>query len=148
MKEREKGGGGGKMAMQIQPRNLNGQAASYLLLFAGNGRRRAKRVRENSPPQGADEWQVAGGSGSGPTATGKGKSGKAPRGGVHTRSKALRHQGNLICYLYNNRGPGCQRAPATGGCDDGKGGVYAHVCNFDKGGGVICAAAHPRCKNH
>jgi hypothetical protein len=60
VKEREKGGGGGKIAMQIQPRNLNGQAASYLLLFAGNGRRRAKIVRENSPPQGADEWQVAG----------------------------------------------------------------------------------------
>ena len=79
---------------------------------------------------------------------GKGKAGKSTRGGVHTRSGALRHQGNLICYLYNNRGPGCQRAPATGGCDDGKGGVYAHVCNFDKGGGVICAAAHPRCKNH
>ena len=85
---------------------------------------------------------------SGSSGAGKGKNNKTTRGGVHTRSGALRHQGNLICYLYNNRGPGCQRAPATGGCDDGKGGVYAHVCNFDKGGGVICAAAHPRCKNH
>ena len=71
-----------------------------------------------------------------------------PRSGFQHRSGALRHQGKLICYLYNNKGPGCQRPAVSGGCDDGKGGSFAHVCNYETSPGQVCAAAHPRSKNH
>ena len=76
------------------------------------------------------------------------RGGKAARTGVQHRSGALRFQGKLICYLFNNKGPGCQRPAASGGYDGGKGGVFAHVCNFEVSTGVACVAAHPRCKNH
>ena len=78
----------------------------------------------------------------------RGAGSKAARGGMQHRTGALRFQGKLICYLYNNKGPGCQRPAVSGGCDDGKGGSFAHVCNFETSPGQVCAAAHPRCKNH
>ena len=91
--------------------------------------------------------QQKGGQGGGQN-SGRGRGGKGPRSGLQHRSGALRHQGKLICYLYNNKGPGCQRPVVNGGCDDGKGGIFAHVCNFVTSPGQVCAAAHPRSKNH
>jgi len=75
------------------------------------------------------------------------------RGGWQARNAAAIFQGNAVCYHFNIRPPAgqastCTRPPATGGCDNGRGGVYAHVCNFHSGGGVFCLQNHPRYANH
>ena len=45
-------------------------------------------------------------------------------------SKTARYQGNLVCFHYNNRNMVCSRKPVGDGCDNGRGGIFAHVCNF------------------
>ena len=54
-----------------------------------------------------------------------------------------------VCFDYNKIS-GCTRRQAKGcGCDDGKGGVFAHACNFlDTSTGKWCLAIHPRHSNH
>ena len=63
-------------------------------------------------------------------------------------NKTTRFQGNLVCFHYNNRNTTCTRKPEGDGCDNGRGGVYAHVCNFQLGGGKFCFGKHKRHEKH
>jgi hypothetical protein len=101
---------------------------------SGGGKQKSNQSNSNQPNQAGQ--------------SNRGRGSKPARSGFLHRSGALRFQGKLICYLYNNKGPGCQRPAVSGGCDDGKGGSFAHVCNFETSPGQVCAAAHPRSKNH
>ena len=75
------------------------------------------------------------------------------RGGSQFKGKVARQTVGgasfAVCFDYNKVG-GCTRRPAKGcGCDDGKGGVFAHACNFlDTSSGKWCLAIHPRHSNH
>ena len=76
------------------------------------------------------------------------------RGGWQARGAAATFQGNAVCYHYNSRpanaggSSGCSRPAAGAGCDNGRGGIYAHVCNFSLGNGQFCLQPHPRVGNH
>jgi hypothetical protein len=72
----------------------------------------------------------------------------AAKSTVFTRSTTVRFNGDLICYHFNNAGKGCGRQLKGSGCDNGKGGVYAHVCNHEFSSGLYCFAKHARCANH
>jgi len=74
--------------------------------------------------------------------------GRGGRSGTQQRGTAAKFGGNAVCYLFNSRKNGCPRTSKPGGCDDGKGGIYAHVCNFESSPGQHCLAAHPRHANH
>ena len=89
-------------------------------------------------------------SGTGAAAGRGGKTGArgGGRAGTQFRGTAAKFGGNAVCYLYNSRKAGCPRTAKPGGCDDGKGGIYAHVCNFEATPGNHCLAAHPRHANH
>jgi hypothetical protein len=54
-----------------------------------------------------------------------------------------RPQGKSVCFKYN-RASGCDRPRKAGGCDDGRGGVFAHVCNFEDRQGKPCFQQHCR----
>ena len=75
-------------------------------------------------------------------------SGRGGRAGTQFRGTAAKFGGNAVCYLFNSRKAGCPRTVKPGGCDDGRGGIYAHVCNFEATPGNHCLAAHPRHANH
>jgi hypothetical protein len=103
--------------------------------------------------------QNAGGRGDKRAANGRGQAGgsgnvaaaaagKGSRGNVFGRSTTVRFNGDLICFHYNNAGKGCGRQVKGGGCDNGRGGIYAHVCNHDYGNGSYCFSKHPRHSNH
>ena len=74
--------------------------------------------------------------------------GRGGRAGTQFRGTAAKFGGNAVCYLFNSRKAGCPRTVKPGGCDDGRGGIYAHVCNFEATPGNHCLAAHPRHANH
>ena len=74
--------------------------------------------------------------------------GKLNRAGVQMKGTAAKFGGNAVCYLFNSRKAGCPRTAAAGGCDNGRGGIYAHVCNYEISTGLHCLAAHPRHANH
>ena len=84
---------------------------------------------------------------------GGGGSGGSHRPGFDSsRGRAVRFNGSPVCFHYNNRS-GCSRAlkdknKPEEGCDDGRGGNYAHVCNYEMGGGRSCLAHHRRADNH
>ena len=69
-------------------------------------------------------------------------------GGDGDPSKTTKFQGNLICFHYNNRTTECSRKPEGDGCNNGRGGIYAHVCNFQMGGGKMCFGKHKRHEKH
>jgi hypothetical protein len=71
----------------------------------------------------------------------------APRGGNSTKTKGARHNGEPVCYHFNRVG-GCTRTAKGSGCDNGIGGVYAHVCNFEVSLGKYCLDKHPKAGNH
>jgi hypothetical protein len=75
---------------------------------------------------------------------------QAPSGksGIVARNAVVKYNGDLICFHFNNPGRGCGRAPRGAGCDDGRGGTYAHVCNFETSPGVYCFQKHARHANH
>jgi hypothetical protein len=70
------------------------------------------------------------------------------RSGIVARSGVIKFQNDLVCFHYNNAGRGCSRTPKGAGCDDGRGGCYAHVCNFETSPGQYCFARHARHANH
>ena len=74
--------------------------------------------------------------------------GKTGRGGTQLKGTTAKFGGNPVCFLYNSRKAGCPRTAKPGGCDDGRGGIYAHMCNFEQAPGQHCLAAHPRHANH
>ena len=59
-------------------------------------------------------------------------------------SKTARFQGNLVCFHYNNKTTECTRKAEGDGCENGRGGIFAHVCNFQMGGGRMCFGKHKR----
>jgi hypothetical protein len=63
------------------------------------------------------------------------------------RGATIKFNGDLVCFHFNNRA-GCTRPAKGSGCDNGRGGVYAHVCNYEFGNGVNCLAKHARHNNH
>jgi hypothetical protein len=65
------------------------------------------------------------------------------RSGTHVSRRVVLFNGNPVCFKYN-RATGCDRPRKMGGCDDGKGGVFAHVCNFEDQNGKACLQQHCR----
>ena len=63
-------------------------------------------------------------------------------------SKTVRYQGNLVCFHFNNRGSDCTRKAAGDGCDNGRGGIFAHVCNYLVSPGKLCFGKHKRHEQH
>jgi len=93
----------------------------------------------------------SGGFGGGFGGGGGGQAGPAPRGGAAVRGRGARFNtggsSHAVCFNYN-RG-NCGRPPKGCGCDDGRGGAFAHVCNFfDIATGKFCLLQHPRTGNH
>jgi len=80
-------------------------------------------------------------------------SGGNARGGNQIKGRVARYfvggTGYAVCFDYNKAG-GCSKRAAKGcGCDDGRGGVFAHACNFlDTSTGKWCMALHSRDGNH
>jgi hypothetical protein len=64
------------------------------------------------------------------------------------RGANAKFNNELVCFHYNNAGRGCSRPAKGNGCDNGRGGAYVHVCNFELGNGTYCFARHPRHANH
>ena len=78
--------------------------------------------------------------------------GRQAKGGVQVKARVARlFQGGSsygVCFDYN-RGGVCNRKPGVVGCEDGRGGQFAHVCNFlDPGSNKFCLAKHSRVGNH
>jgi hypothetical protein len=75
--------------------------------------------------------------------------GKSGGGAVRSRGARFQHGGRQfgVCFDYN-RGI-CNRRAAGCGCEDKKGVIYAHVCNFFlTSANKYCLASHPRVGNH
>jgi len=82
---------------------------------------------------------------------GGGMAGSVTRGGAAVRGRGARFNtggsSHAVCFNYN-RG-NCSRPPKGCGCDDGRGGLFAHVCNFfDMATARFCLLQHPRTGNH
>ena len=89
------------------------------------------------------------GGGRGGGATGGGSA----RAGNSTRGRVARYfvggTGYAVCFDYNKVGGCTKRTPKGCGCDDGRGGVFAHACNFlDTSTNKWCLALHDRASNH
>jgi hypothetical protein len=69
-----------------------------------------------------------------------------PREEGQTKGKGAKLNGDSVCYHYN-REAGCSRTVKGAGCDNGNGGVYAHVCNFESSPGVYCLSRNPKVGN-
>jgi len=73
------------------------------------------------------------------------------KGGVALRNRNCRYstggQTYSVCFKFN-RG-GCRRPSKGVGCDDSRGGLFAHVCNFfDSATSKFCLNQHPTDGNH
>jgi hypothetical protein len=82
---------------------------------------------------------------------GAGSAQPAAKGGAMARSRQARYllagRSYAVCFDFN-RGT-CNRKPAGCGCEDSKGVVFAHVCNFYfTANSKHCLAAHSRVGNH
>jgi len=77
----------------------------------------------------------------------RGGSTAGARGGNQVRSKTAKFNGDNVCYHFN-RASGCTRPSKGAGCDNGSGGVFAHVCIQETSPGVYCLAKHPKAGNH
>jgi hypothetical protein len=93
--------------------------------------------------------------GSGPAAaagnSGGGAGPAGAKGGALARSRQARYllagRSYAVCFDYN-RGA-CNRKPGGCGCEDSKGVVFAHVCNYYFAAGAKhCLAQHSRVGNH
>jgi len=79
---------------------------------------------------------------------GRGRGGAVPtRAGTQLKGKGAKLNGDSVCFHYN-RAVGCSRTLKGAGCDNGAGGVYAHVCNAETNPGVFCLNKHPKAGNH
>jgi len=83
--------------------------------------------------------------------TGGGSSGSSFRAGAAARGRTARYTTGgasyAVCFSFN-RG-NCSRPPKGCGCDDGRGGTFAHVCNFfDSATNKYCLQSHQREGNH
>jgi hypothetical protein len=81
---------------------------------------------------------------------GGGAGGKQPGGNAaRSRGAKFMFNGKLVGVCFDfNRGA-CNRKAAACGCEDRKGIVYAHVCNFFvTNANKYCLAGHPRVGSH
>lgn len=76
----------------------------------------------------------------------RGGSSVLARGGNQARGKTAKFNGDNVCYHYNRAS--CTRQAKGSGCDNGSGGVFAHVCIFETSPGNFCLAKHPKVGNH
>jgi len=69
--------------------------------------------------------------------------------GLTKRGRAARYKGQPVCFHYNYRS-NCTRDPDGNGigCKTAGGGVFAHVCNLETGGGKYCLQKHRRIEAH
>ena len=74
--------------------------------------------------------------------------GQRPNNGIPGRGEGAKFNGAPVCFHYNNKHNACTRPLKGDGCDNGRGGVFAHMCNFDMGGGKYCLMKHKRHENH
>jgi len=130
-------------------------------------RENASRAVEQDPPltfrEAKERWaelaeRGVGSGGGGPTNQNRrrdniadGRAAGNTRGGAAAKSKVCRlvsgGQSVPVCFLYNRNT--CKRTTKGSGCDDGRGGVFAHVCNFwDSATNKFCLKTHPREGNH
>lgn len=72
------------------------------------------------------------------------------RAGFQARAKPVVFNGNPVCYHFNDKATICRRNITDGniGCDNGKGGYFAHVCNFETSPGTYCFGRHERGQFH
>jgi len=112
-------------------------------------------ITERLPaPSSSNSYTAGGGNGTaqrGFNRAGRGGANNGRAGGQLMNRGARFSAGGLsypVCFAYN-RPSGCPN-PAPGvGCDDKRGGFFAHVCNFyDRGTNKYCLSAHPRHSNH
>jgi len=92
-----------------------------------------------------------GGTAAGLSRGGFGGGGQLPRGGTAIRGRSARFMSGgvsfAVCFAYN-RGQ-CSRPTKGCGCEDGRGGIFAHACNyFDNTTSKYCLQNHPRDGNH
>ena len=102
-----------------------------------------KKPEEQKFKQDSQRQNFQGGGGNQSGGSSQNSSGAGARSGFDpNRGRGVRYNGSPVCFHYNNRS-GCSRAlkdksKPEEGCDDGRGGAYAHVCNFEMGGGKNC----------
>jgi len=110
-----------------------------------SGQQQYSAGRGNS--RGGHQGNLPRGGASGPNPGGPG----GFRGGAAARGRGARLQqgANSFAVCFNfNRG-NCGRPQKGVGCDDGRSGEFAHVCNFfDATTSKYCLQAHPRVGNH
>lgn len=78
---------------------------------------------------------------------GQGAGGRTRAGTQLKGREAKTAAGEPVCYHFNRKS-GCSRQKKGTGCEGVRGGVFAHVCNFDTGNGKYCLAAHSRAGAH
>ena len=103
-------------------------------------RQRSDKKEGGGAGDGKSQWK-SGQAGKGKGGWGDGR--PAADGGL-----APRFNGNLVCYHYNNRMTSCTRKKEGDGCSNGRGGTYAHVCNFQLAAGKFCLGKHKRHEKH
>ena len=99
---------------------------------------------ENRQNESKKSSKSGGGGFKGQTGGGGGQQGA----GDADEKKTVRYRGNLVCFHYNNRGTECSRKPAGDGCDNWRGGTFAHVCNYQVAPGKLCFGKHKRVEQH
>ena len=104
--------------------------------------------RRRQPASGSKTTTPAANTGASNTPKAGKPSSSKGRGGSQLKGTTAKFGGNAVCFLFNSRKAGCPRTAKPGGCDDGRGGLYAHVCNFELPAGGHCLAVHPRHANH
>ena len=108
----------------------------------GSGETSTLYKKEDGKKEERKQWKNGGGS------KGQGNVFDGQRRMLDGDNKTTRFQGNLVCFHFNNRNTGCTRKPEGDGCDNGRGGVYAHVCNFQLASGKFCFGKHKRHEKH
>jgi hypothetical protein len=110
-----------------------------------SGYQQQQQQQQQSSQQGQRGGLSAGRGGAPRRGGGSGGTGFSRPGGG--RSPSVFFNNELVCFHYNNPG-GCNRAAKGSGCDNGRGGAYAHVCIHEFSAGHYCFAKHPKHANH
>jgi hypothetical protein len=112
--------------------------------YSGGGRGRGQGVAGGGQAAGAGRGRQQAGAGA---AAAQNQPAQVGKQAAMARSAQLTFQGEKVCFLFN--GPrGCSRTQKGSGCDDGKGGTFVHVCNYEFSQGKFCLAKHQRHGNH
>ena len=105
-------------------------------------------ARQPAPARDGGGHSNRGGAGNrGDGARGGGRGRGSASVGLSRGTGARTAAGEPVCFHFN-RQVGCSRPKKGSGCDDGRGGQYAHVCNHEPSPGKFCLGPHPRVGNH